>query len=577
MTGLRIAPGFEMPLDLVTEATAVVATRGAGKSSASAVFIEEAFRANVQTVVFDRTGVYWGLRSNAKGTGAGLPIYVLGGPHADVPLEHTAGVMIADLVVDSGHSFVLDLSDMSKGQATHLAANFLERIYDRKARARSTTLLIMDEAHFYAPQTPRGGFKGDSAKLMGALEDAVGLGRSRGLGVILTTQRTQSLNKAILDLIETLLVMRMLSPRARAAVKDWIQVKHEDDEQGVLASLDSLPTGTAWVWSPLRGILRKVALRRIHTFDSYKTPEPGQVLLEPTVRKELDLGALGEQMRATVERAKAEDPAELRKEIAALRRQITDLERDMAARPEVEPERIDVPVLDDEARALVERVIEQWDRAYDDAAGIVNTLRDALDRAGESPRTSPVAAPHSRRSEPPQAVVTPRSVPPAVRESRAESGDITLGKTERNILTVLAQHGTVNHGTLALLSGYSPKASTIGVSMGKLRKAGLVEPTQPYRATQAGIDALDGQVEPLPEGQALIDYWRHRFGQTERNVLDAFLAAWPNDTTQTKVAERTGYSPTASTIGVSLGKLRKVGVIDRWRISDDFANAVGLS
>jgi DNA helicase HerA-like ATPase len=49
-----------------------------------------------------------------------------------------------------------------EGQAIKFAADFLERLYDRKARARSTTLLVMDEAHFYAPQTPRGGFKGDS-------------------------------------------------------------------------------------------------------------------------------------------------------------------------------------------------------------------------------------------------------------------------------------------------------------------------------------------------------------------------------------------------------------------------------
>jgi hypothetical protein len=125
---------------------------------------------------------------------------------------------------------------------------------------------------------------------MGAMEDVVGLGRSRGLGVVLTTQRTQALNKAVLDLIETLLVMRMLSPRARDAVKDWIQEKHEDDEQGVIASLDSLPTGTAWVWSPLRGILEKVALRRIRTFDSYAHPEArARRASSRPKRKELDL------------------------------------------------------------------------------------------------------------------------------------------------------------------------------------------------------------------------------------------------------------------------------------------------
>lgn len=339
MTELKIARGFSLPLDMVTEATAIVATRGAGKSSAAAVVVEEVFELGVQAVVFDRTGVFWGLRSNKEGDGAGLGIYVLGGPHGDVALESHAGALIADLVVDSGHSFVLDFSDFSKNATVKFAADFLERLYDRKARSRSTTLLVMDEAHFYAPQTPRGGFKGDSARLMGAMEDAVGLGRSRGLGVVLTTQRTQSLNKAVLDLIETMFVMRMLSPRARQAVRDWIQEKHEEDELGVIASLDSLPTGTAWVWSPLRAILKKVAVRRIHTFDSYATPKPGEVRVEPSARKELDLAALGEQMSATVERAKENDPAELR-------RRIRELEQaaDLAAVHAVPAPPVEVPV-----------------------------------------------------------------------------------------------------------------------------------------------------------------------------------------------------------------------------------------
>src|SRR5947209_1734099 len=107
---LKLGRGLALPLDVVTEATGIVATRGAGKSSTGAVLVEEALAAGVPTVVIDWTGVFWGLRSNVGGDGPGLSIYVLGGPHGDVPLEASAGRLIADLVVDSGHSFVLDLS-----------------------------------------------------------------------------------------------------------------------------------------------------------------------------------------------------------------------------------------------------------------------------------------------------------------------------------------------------------------------------------------------------------------------------------------------------------------------------------
>jgi len=59
-------------------------------------------------------------------------------------------------------------------------------------------------------------------------------------------------------------------------------------------------------------------------------------------------------------------------------------------------------------------------------------------------------------------------------------------------------------------------------------------------------------------------------------VLDAVLDAYPGETSQAEIAEVTGYSPTASTIGVALGRLRKVGVVEKWRISDDFVAAAGL-
>src|SRR5207244_2012285 len=82
----------------------------------------------------------------------------------------------------------------------------------------------------------------------------------------LITQRSAALNKNVLDLVETLLAIRMLGPRDRDAVKGWISAKSLSDELGVIDSLPSLPTGTAWAWSPVRGILSKIAMRHIGTF-----------------------------------------------------------------------------------------------------------------------------------------------------------------------------------------------------------------------------------------------------------------------------------------------------------------------
>jgi hypothetical protein len=600
-TGLKIARGFTLPIELVTEATAIVATRGAGKSSGSAVIVEEAFALGVQSVIFDRTGVYHGLRSNANGDGPGLPIYVLGGPHGDVPLESHAGALIANLVVDSGHSFVLDLSDFSKSAAIKFAADFLERLYDRKARSRSTLLLVMDEAHFYAPQTPRGGFKGDSARLMGAMEDVVGLGRSRGLGVVLTTQRTQALNKAILDLIETLLVMRMLSPRARDAVQDWIREKHEDDREGVIGTLDSLPTGTAWVWSPLRGILQKLALRRIKTFDSYETPKPGQQRTEPSVRQELDLDALGDEIRRTAERAKENDPAELRKRLraaeAALEERASPLlstedepawgtyfreqgwlnpdDPDFAERVRglVPSDKVEVSALTADDRSLLKRLAGVDVLAATQKLEALASLIERAEKVATAvPASEPVVRERPRPAEPTVASLR-RPVAPA-----RQQPETSLGKGERKVLGVLAEFpdGRTSN-ELAFLAGYSARASTIGVILSGLRKAGLVHPGQPIRPTEAGLAAVGGPVE-RPTGPDLLEAWlQHpRVGIGERRVLLALVDAYPDALPTAELADRTGYSSTASTIGVILSNLRKLGLVQKSgaRLSDEFAEAI---
>lgn len=557
---LRIARGFTLPLDVVTEATAIVATRGAGKTSTSVVLIEEASAAGVQAVVFDRTGVYWGLQSSADGQSPGLPIYVLGGAHHDVPLEYTAGSMIADLVVDSGHSFVLDLSDFSKAHATRFAADFLVRIYDRKARSRTTTLMVMDEAHFYAPQTPRGGFKGDGARLMGAMEDVVGLGRSRGLGVVLTTQRTQALNKAVLDLIETMFVMRMLSPRARDAVKAWIQEKHEDDEKGVIATLDGLSTGTAWVWSPLRGILRRIDVRRIKTFDSYATPKPGETITEPTARQELDLDALGERIAATVERAKADDPTHLRARITELERTVTTLTRevDEARAEQPQPERVEVPVLDNGPWG--ERIKEMLGDLTRSVGGFEEQISNEVAELYEKyPPLEPAERPAPPAPKPRPAVTRAPAPAPAARRNPSAPADGSLSGPERKILTALTQHGPKDKITLAILTNYSHKGGAFNNPLGSLRSKGYVNKKgNPIEATPEGIDAL-GDYEPLPTGRALLEWWMPQLSGPERKIVTALDQNGPMD--KAALAEVTGYSPSGGAFNNPLGHLRTLGIV----------------
>ena len=304
MTELQLSPGLALPLDVAGEAIAILAKRGAGKTHTAAVLVEELHSAGVQTVILDPVGAWWGLRSSADGKKAGLPIAIFGGEHGDVPLEPTAGALVADVAVDSGQSLILDLSDFaSKQQMTRFVVDFAERLYRQKARSRSLLHLVLEEADEFAPQSVRG----DVARMVGAIQAIVRRGRGRGLGVTMITQRSAVLNKDVLEQADVLIVLRVTGPRDRKAIEGWIEKHADDGADQVLPSLPSLETGEAWVWNPERGMLERTKIRRRRTFDSSATPKAGERRIEPQKVAPIDLAELGEQIRATAEQQKAND------------------------------------------------------------------------------------------------------------------------------------------------------------------------------------------------------------------------------------------------------------------------------
>jgi len=95
--GTAAGKAFTLPEDAVTQTFGVLAKRGVGKTHTASVITEEMVRAGHQVIVLDPLDVWWGLRSSADGKTAGLPVYVFGGEHGDLPLDAAAGGLMADV------------------------------------------------------------------------------------------------------------------------------------------------------------------------------------------------------------------------------------------------------------------------------------------------------------------------------------------------------------------------------------------------------------------------------------------------------------------------------------------------
>lgn len=570
MTALRIARDLALPLDAVTQAIGILARRGAGKTYTATVLVEEVVSAGLPVVVLDPTGAWWGLRSSADGTKAGLPVVILGGQHADVPLERSAGKVIADVVVEHPGAYVLDLSGFeSKTSEQTFAADFLERLYRAKATHQDALLVVVDEADLFAPQRPGP----EQTRTLGALEAIVRRGRIRGLGVVLISQRAAVLNKNVLTQIEVLVAMQTTGPQDRAAIDEWIKGNGTPEERElVLGSLASLERGEAWVWSPswLR-ILQRIRIRQRRTYDSSRTPEAGETLVTPQAFAKVDLDALGERIAATIEKGKADDPKELR-------RRIHELEREIVARPtiQVPPEvrevrvPFEVPVLNGETGQLIAAIRELREATAPLAVvaerliTVGDTIAHAIDRVQSAGSPQPVRAPRAVAvAERPRIAAPPV---PRQREERSEAADgaPSLDRAQRALLTALAQFPEgLTKVRLSLVSGYSIKSSSFANALGALRSAGLVDRGgEPIRATDAGIAAVPDAPRP-PTTDELLRYWTSRLGKAERSLLETIVSQHPTELTKAELSELSGYSLTSSSFANAIGALRSLGLVEK--------------
>lgn len=570
---LWLADDLAMPLSAATETFAILAKRGRGKSHTAAVLAEEMLGCGIPVVLIDPTGVHWGLRSSADGRKAGLPVVIVGGDHADVPLEETAGEVLAELVVEQRVPMVLDLSDLRKNASRRLVTDFLETLYRRNRRPLH---LVVDEADLFAPQRAFQGVE----RLLGSMEDVVRRGRVRGLGVSLISQRPAAVSKSVLGQVETLILLGMTGRQDVVAVDEWIRL-HADDAEArtVKESLPSLPVGEAWVWSPhWLGLLQRVRVRPRWTFDSSSTPETGKEQIAPRQWAKVDLAALEARIAATVERVADSDPAKLRAQVFRLTQQVAQLQRQLAERPVAVPEireiEVPVPVVDPDAVHLLTEQLAAATQTLTDVAAELSraerlvesarTQRDstaALQRSAAAPTFETIQS--AKHATPPRASSSDRV--PDLRASQL-GGTENLPKAERLILTALAQYhpATRTRRQVALITEYASTGGGFNNALSHLRSQGLITGTKDALAiTAAGLDTIGNDYAPLPTGQALLERWASRLGKAPRLIMEALATAWPDTMTKDEVAAVTGYEPNGGGFNNALSRLRTLELIER--------------
>jgi uncharacterized protein len=579
MKALHISDDLSLPLEAVTNTHLILARRRVGKSYTAAVMAEEMVKAGLPWVALDPTGVWWGLTSSADGKSEGLPVIVIGGPHGHIPLEPSAGKVIANLVIDHPGWYVIDFSRFDhRADEIRFAADFGVQLYRRKQRKPSALQLFIDEADMFVPQKlPK-----NAKPMFDAYDAIVRRGGVYGLGVTLISQRPALVNKDVTTQCETLIALQTTAPEDQDPIFDWVSRNGTSEQlKQIKRSLASLKVGQAWYFSPNSDVFQQIQIRTRDTFNSSATPKPGAKPIEPKVFAAIDIEQLGEEITATVERSKQEDPEYLRRQIAQLRRELAERQPGPAeVRTQIERVEVEVPVItadqiqDLEARVQdVGRVTQEFreirmeiEKIFNGKIDALNTAALSLSGAIDAFRKAPKPAAVTARPASNAMAASPRqqAVLPASRSEPSES----LTGPEQRILDAMAWLESIGvsnfkRSIIAFLAGYSQSSTGFTIPLGLLRKKGLI--TYPDSETADLTDAGRGAAHPQEETLTTQELHRKVFAKLtgpQIRILKPLIECYPDPMNREELAVRSGYSATSTGFTIPLGNLRSMGLVE---------------
>lgn len=611
MKKLRISSEIALPIDAVTQRISILGRTGTGKSYTAGVLVEEALKARQQVVIMDPKGDWWGLRASADGKAAGMPITIMGGEHGDVPLDPNAGTLVADIIISEGISVVLDLSLFeSKAEEIRFATAFLDRLYRKN---RKPVLFVCDEADVFAPQKP----EKNETTMLNRMETVCRRGRSKGIGVVLVSQRSAALHKGCLSQTELMIAHQTTAPQDKKAIEYWV-VAHGDEEQHefFMGNVTKLAKGHAIAWSPSwLNIFKAIKVRVKETYDSSQTPRVGVRRRAPKVLAQVDIERLKKHMADTIEKMKQDDPKLLRIEISKLQAALKGSQKVTVQPPKIDPIALKLEmekwkksvhvavtapkpvakkiILDRDITRL-RRALEQLEKLrvkVNQAVGkidfphhdIMVKLGQVIDLNEEKPdyisqtlrklkaNDGEITGRDTSKIPVNQFQLLKNRPTPTIKLSQIPAGtaDYSDGGIkqqvvdgERRILVALENFKgrPVTKSQLAVLCGIKANGTTMATYISRLKRRGyIVQVGDSFYITLEGAEFSGVSEEMTPD--KVQSMWLNRFHSGPRDILSRLIELYPESANMNVIAGELKLKEDGTTLATYISRLRAAGLI----------------
>ncbi|MDH4378741.1 MAG: DUF87 domain-containing protein [Vampirovibrionales bacterium] len=334
---LKVAPMFGVPLDdykATGERDAILASSGMGKSYLTGVLMEETLETGSLLCVIDPEGEHFTLAER-------YPMLIVGGEHANLPLEEAAIDLYIDAMLKSGVSAVFDLSDHVDEEQQHLYGLIADALFTAEQKYRRKVRIVIEEAQIYAPQKTGGiasAKKGKDAKMdpLLASQKLAKRGRKRAIDSLWATQRPASISKDILSQCNRFWFGGITAELDYKAIRPFL------NEAGIsFPEIRSLQPGEFFFYS--KGLTKKIKVRKRHCRHAGATPEAGQTF-SATKNESMDKALSG--LSAAI-KARAEERVHEDSEIEQLKKFIKTLKgENEKLKKELEQERLATKVIE---------------------------------------------------------------------------------------------------------------------------------------------------------------------------------------------------------------------------------------
>lgn len=545
---------------LVETRMLIQANSGGGKTHSIRRILEET-HGQVQQIVIDVEGEYHTLREKFE--------YVIAGAGGDCPAHPGSAQLLARRLLELGVSCIIDIFELKSHERIRFVRLFLEAMINAEKSLWHPCIVVVDEAHIFCPQT-------GSAESAGAVIDLMTRGRKRGFCGILATQRIAKLHKDASAEANNKLIGRCSQD---------VDMKRAADDLGFTSREDTLA-------------LRMLERGQFHGFGpAFNFVGVSSLMVGPIKTSPPKPGehsrtrAPGEKVKAVLSKL-ADLPKEAEQElktVAELQQQIRELKKAQPKPGSLTPATKDAlndayergvrhaqGIMAPYYKRYVGNVTRKAKAAQTSLAEILALVPEGLSKDWE--KDYPFVSPKPEIVSPKTSTVSPKTstVSPKIKTPTWDPEDNSLGSSPRKILNALAQAegGTLTKNQLALRSGFAMSGS-FRTYLSSLRTKNCIEYVDiSVQITDTGREIL-GDVEPLPQGDALFEYWSRWLGVNSgpSRILQV-LDSNPSPHTAEELAAASGFELSGS-FRTYLSKLRTLQLISKTQPIEISASLIG--